>query len=70
MTKGDLLGILYERLNYQSSPATAVTTRLGNMLNQAQRMILRKAGLGEVRHQLLRAAVRVGKSAGHHRPHE
>jgi hypothetical protein len=49
MTKADLLGILYERLNYQASPASAVATRLGNMLNQAQRMILRKAGMGEVR---------------------
>lgn len=49
MTKGDLLGILYERFGYASSPATAVTTRLGNHLNQAHRMILRQAGLAEVR---------------------
>lgn len=49
MTKGDLLAILYERFSYASSPAAAVTTRLGNHLNQAHRMILRQAGLAEVR---------------------
>jgi hypothetical protein len=49
MTKGQLLAILYERLNYQSSPATDVTTRLGNHLNQAQRMILRQAGMSGLR---------------------
>lgn len=49
MTRGDILAILYTRLNYQATPATAVTTRLGDMLNQAHRMILRKAGLAELR---------------------
>jgi hypothetical protein len=49
MTKGQLLAILYERLNYQGSPATEVVTRLGNHLNQAQRMILRQPGVTGLR---------------------
>lgn len=49
MTRADLLAILYERLNYQASPATAVTTRLGNALNEAQRRLLREPGLGRLR---------------------
>jgi hypothetical protein len=49
MTLGTILGQLYERLNYQSSPAAAVTTRLTNVVNEAQRRILREPGLALVR---------------------
>ncbi len=49
MTKAELLAQLYERLNYQSSPATAVTTRLGNLLNEVQRSILRRPGVSKLR---------------------
>lgn len=49
MTLGDLLGRLYERLSYQSTPAAAVTTRLTNLLNDAQRRILRTPGLERLR---------------------
>ena len=49
MTKADLLTILYQRLNYQTSPASDVTTRLGAMLNEAHRLILREPGLQRLR---------------------
>ena len=49
MTKAELLAILYERLNYQTTPATAVTTRLGNLLNEVQRSILRRPGISKLR---------------------
>lgn len=49
MNRGELLAILYERLNFKSSPDTTVTTRLGNALNEAQRMILREPGLQRLR---------------------
>ncbi len=49
MTKAELLAILYERLNYQTSPASGVTTRLGNMLNEVQRSILRRPGVAKLR---------------------
>lgn len=49
MTKGDLLTILYQRLNYPTSPESAVSTRLGAMLNEAHRLILREPGLKGLR---------------------
>jgi hypothetical protein len=49
MTKAELLAILYERLNYQTSPASTVTTRLGNLLNEVQRSILRRPGIAKLR---------------------
>jgi hypothetical protein len=49
VTKGQLLSILYERLNFAASPATDVTTRLGNALNEGHRMILREPGLQRLR---------------------
>jgi hypothetical protein len=49
VNKGELLAILYERLNYASSPATEVTTRLGNHLNEAHRQILREPSLQRLR---------------------
>jgi len=49
MNKGDLLTQLYERLNYQTTPLTAVTTRLGNFLNEAHRAILREPGMQRLR---------------------
>lgn len=49
MTKADILAQLYERLNYQTSPSSVVSTRLGNMVNEVYRDICRTAGLGTVR---------------------
>lgn len=45
MTLSDLLADLYRRLGYQSTPDSAVTTRLTSFLNQAQRDLLGEPGL-------------------------
>lgn len=49
MTKGDILTILYERLNYASTPAQSVTDRLGRMVTEAHRHILREPGMARLR---------------------
>lgn len=49
MTLSDLRALVYERLNYASSPGTPVQTRVTNMLNAAQRRILREPGLSRLR---------------------
>lgn len=49
MTLTTILAHLYERLNYQSAPAAAVTTRLTNSVNLAYRRILREPGLAMLR---------------------
>jgi hypothetical protein len=49
MILSEILARLYERLNYQSSPAAAVTTRLTNSVNEAQRRLLREPGLARLR---------------------
>lgn len=49
MTVTDLLARVYENVGYASSPASAVTTRITNSLNQAHRAILREPGLARLR---------------------
>ena len=46
MTLSDLESDLYRRLNYDSAPATAVTTRLRALLNETQNEILAEPGMG------------------------
>ena len=46
MTLSDLENDLYRRLNYDATPATAVTTRLRALLNETQNEILAEPGMG------------------------
>lgn len=50
MTLSDLLSDCYRRLNYQTAPASAVTTRLTAFLNESIDDILSRAGLSDVLH--------------------
>jgi hypothetical protein len=59
VTLSALLGDLYRRLGYQSSPAAEVTTRLTAFLNETQREILSKPG----RERLIEARVTLASVA-------
>lgn len=45
MTFAEILADLYRRLDYQTSPATAVTTRLKAFINETQREIVAEPGM-------------------------
>ena len=46
MTRSDLLADLYRRFGYASSPATEISTRFGQYLNEVQQEILSEPGMG------------------------
>lgn len=52
MTLADLLADLYEAFQFQSTPATAVTTRFTRHLEKAHKAILRRPGLARLRDTL------------------
>lgn len=49
MTRSDLLAELYRRLNYGTSPAADVTTRLASYLNLTHRQLLTQPGMDKLR---------------------
>ena len=46
MTRSDLLADLYRRFGYASSPATEISTRFGQYLNEVQQELLSEPGMG------------------------
>lgn len=48
MTLGTLLSAVYEEVGYQSTPATAVTTRITRYLNEGVRAVLGEPGLARL----------------------
>jgi hypothetical protein len=53
MTLNQMLQVLYDRLDYESDPPTAVTRRLMGYINQTQRDTLRLKGMSALRRRIL-----------------